>query len=128
MHADMQAPPAQAGTTWRPATDHVHDVDLDEAGAASAATVFGLLSDPTRLAVVWHLRTGERSVNELARLVDRPAPAVSQHLARLRLSRLVSTRKDGTTVHYRLESTHVGNLVVDALSHAQHTQDERVPR
>jgi ArsR family transcriptional regulator, zinc-responsive transcriptional repressor len=97
-------------------------VVLDDAGAASATAVFRLLSDATRLALVWHLRGGEHSVNELAQLVDRPAPAVSQHLARLRLSQLVGTRKDGTTVYYRLESSHVGRLVVDALSHAQHTR------
>jgi DNA-binding transcriptional ArsR family regulator len=113
VHADTQvdAVPAQA---------HHHDVVLDAASAHDAAEVFRLLSDPTRLSLVWHLMARERSVNELAQLVGRPPPGVSQHLARLRTSGLVTTRRDGTTVHYRLADDHVGRLVVDALSHAQH--------
>lgn len=109
----------------RPAPDldvHDHVVTVDEEGAVAAAAVFRLLADPTRLSLLWHLREGERSVNELARLVDRPPPAVSQHLAKLRLSQLVSTRRSGTMVHYSLLSSHVGRLVVDALSHAQHVE------
>ena len=117
MSADMQA-----RTTPDPDV-HDHVVTLDEEGAVAAAAVFRLLADPTRLSLLWHLRERERSVNELAQLVDRPPPAVSQHLAKLRLSRLVSTRRTGTTVHYSLVSSHVGRLVVDALSHAQHAED-----
>jgi DNA-binding transcriptional ArsR family regulator len=106
-----------------PRQDHAHDVVLDDTGAESAAAVFRLLADPTRLSLVWHLREAEHSVTELAHLVDRPSPAVSQHLAKLRLARLVSTRRDGTTVWYRLDNEHVGRLVVDALSHAQHAEE-----
>lgn len=102
---------------------HEHDVVLDEPGAEQAATVFRLLADPTRLSLVWYLRDGERSVNELATLVERPSPGVSQHLAKLRLAQLVSTRREGTTVWYRLDNDHVGRLVVDALSHAQHAEE-----
>lgn len=115
MYADKQAE----------ATDHLfrgHDVVLDDASAGAAVDVFRLLADPTRLSLIWHLRDSERSVNELAHLVDRPSPAVSQHLAKLRLARLVSTRRDGTTVCYRLDNEHVGRLVVDALSHSQHAE------
>ena len=101
---------------------HEHDVVLDGPGAEQAATVFALLADPTRLSLVWYLRDGERSVGELASLVARPSPAVSQHLAKLRLAQLVSTRRAGTTVWYRLDNDHVGRLVVDALSHAQHAR------
>ncbi len=85
--------------------------------------MFALLSDPTRLSLVWHLRADERSVTELAQLVSRPAASVSQHLAKLRLSGLVATRREGTTVHYRLADEHVGRLVVDALSHGQHSDE-----
>lgn len=114
MHADTQ--PRTAG-------GHDHEALLDEGRAGAAATVFRLLADPTRLSLVWFLRDGERSVNELASLVERPAPAVSQHLAKLRLARLVRTRREGTTVWYRLRTDHVGHLVVDALSHAEHAEE-----
>lgn len=98
-----------------------HDLDqLDDRAAEVAAEVFGLLSDPTRLALLWQLRDTERPVNELAELVSRPSPAVSQHLAKLRLAHLVATRREGTSVFYRLDNGHVRQLVVDGLSHAQH--------
>jgi len=117
VRADMQV---------RPRTGpHRHDVVLDEPGAEAASVVFRLLSDPTRLSLVWYLRDGERSVNELAALVERPSPAVSQHLAKLRLAQLVSTRREGTTVFYRMDTVHVGRLVVDALSHTQHAEEPR---
>ncbi len=102
---------------------HAHDVALDDKGAEAAAAVFRLLADATRLSLVWHLSDGERSVNQLAELVDRPAAAVSQHLAKLRLAKLVSTRRAGTTVWYRLDNDHVGRLVLDALSHTQHAEE-----
>jgi len=57
-------------------------------------------------------------VNQLAATVDKPAAGVSQHLAKLRMGRLVRTRRDGTQVLYRLESPHVRQLVEDAVFHA----------
>ncbi len=60
------------------------------------------------------------SVNELAEHVGKPAPSVSQHLAKLRMARLVRTRRDGTTIFYSLENDHVRQLVIDAVYNAEH--------
>ena len=77
--------------------------------------VFRMLADATRVQVLWALVDRECSVNELAERVGKPAPSVSQHLAKLRMARLVRTRRDGTTVFYRLENDHVRQLVTDAV-------------
>ncbi len=82
--------------------------------------VFRMLADATRVRVLWALTSGELSVNELADLVGKPAPSVSQHLAKLRMARLVRTRRDGTTVYYSLENEHVEQLVTDAVYNAEH--------
>ncbi|MGH3954062.1 ArsR/SmtB family transcription factor [Mycobacteroides salmoniphilum] len=82
--------------------------------------VFRMLADATRVRVLWALTGGELSVNELADLVGKPAPSVSQHLAKLRMARLVRTRRDGTTVYYSLENEHVEQLVTDAVHNAEH--------
>lgn len=79
-----------------------------------------MLADGTRLELLWALLDDELSVNELAAEVGRPAAGVSQHLAKLRMARLVRTRKQGTQVFYRVENEHVGQLVQDALHHAEH--------
>jgi DNA-binding transcriptional ArsR family regulator len=69
---------------------------------------------------LWALLDGERPVNELADAVGKPASGVSQHLAKLRMARLVSTRRQANQVFYRIESEHVRQLVADAIYQAEH--------
>ncbi|WP_343575504.1 metalloregulator ArsR/SmtB family transcription factor [Mycobacterium sp.] len=82
--------------------------------------VFRMLADPTRVRLLWALTGGELSVSELAKRVGKPAPSVSQHLAKLRMARLVCTRREGTTIFYSLENEHVSQLVADAVFNAEH--------
>lgn len=82
--------------------------------------VFRMLSDATRVNLLWLLLDGEQSVNELAAALGRPQTGVSQHLAKLRMARLVQTRRQGAQVFYRIESDHVRQLVEDAVHHAEH--------
>ena len=85
-----------------------------------AVEVFRLLADATRVRLLSVLRDGELSVNDLAERVAKPQAAVSQHLAKLRMGRMVTTRRQGNQVFYRLANDHVRTLVVDALHHAEH--------
>ncbi|WP_280467381.1 ArsR/SmtB family transcription factor [Nocardia cyriacigeorgica] len=82
--------------------------------------IFRMLADGTRIRVLWALTSGERSVNELAEYVEKPAASVSQHLAKLRMARLVRTRREGTTVYYSIENAHVRQVVIDAIHNAEH--------
>jgi len=82
--------------------------------------VFRMLADATRVQLLWALVDVELSVNDLAERVGKPAPSVSQHLAKLRMARLVRTRREGTQVFYRLENDHVRQLVTDAVFNAEH--------
>lgn len=79
-----------------------------------------MLADATRVHVLWSLVGQEMSVNDLAQHVGKPAPAVSQHLAKLRMARLVRTRREGNTIFYALENEHIGQLVTDAVFNAEH--------
>ncbi len=82
--------------------------------------MFKLLADPTRLRIVWALVHGEHSVNDLATHVDAQPAAVSQHLMKLRLARVVTTRRDGNRIYYSAGDHHVGRLAEEAIFHAQH--------
>jgi DNA-binding transcriptional ArsR family regulator len=82
--------------------------------------VFRMLADPTRVQLLWSLADREMSVNNLAARVGKPAPSVSQHLAKLRMAHLVRTRREGTQMFYRLENDHVRQLVTDAVHNAEH--------
>lgn len=84
--------------------------------------VFSLLADATRVRIVLALRDAEElSVNHLADIVDKPATAVSQHLAKMRLARMVTTRQHGQRVFYRLADEHAIQLVTDAIFQAEHS-------
>lgn len=85
-----------------------------------------MLSDGTRLTLLWVLLHGEQSVSELAVTVGKAPASVSQHLAKLRMARLVQTRRQGNTIYYRLDSDHARQLVLDGVHHAQH-QGEGTP-
>ena len=54
-------------------------------------------------------------------LAAKPAASVSQHLAKLRMARLVRTRRQANQVFYRIENAHVRQLIEDAIYHAEHT-------
>jgi DNA-binding transcriptional ArsR family regulator len=60
-------------------------------------------------------------VSQLAEIADKSPAAVSQHLAKLRLARFVTTRQEGTRVFYRLENEHASKLVSDAIFQAEHS-------
>jgi DNA-binding transcriptional ArsR family regulator len=85
-----------------------------------AVEVFRMLSDATRVRLLWALLDGERPVNELAEAVGKAPAGVSQHLAKLRMARLVQTRRQANQIFYRVDNEHVGQLVEDAIYHAEH--------
>lgn len=86
-----------------------------------AAGVLQLLADRTRLGILALLASGgELAVGEIAERLERPVPAVSQHLAKLKGGNLVLTRREGTSIHYRLGGEHVSDLVANLLQHTEH--------
>lgn len=85
-----------------------------------AVEVFRMLADSTRVRMLWALLDGERPVNELAEAVDKAPAGVSQHLAKLRMARLVQTRRQANQVFYRVDNEHIEQLVEDAIYHAEH--------
>ncbi|MER6848634.1 metalloregulator ArsR/SmtB family transcription factor [Streptomyces flaveolus] len=94
---------------------------------ALAADLLALLGDRTRLTLLHALSDGEADVGTLTEVCGAARPAVSQHLARLRLAGLVSTRKDGRRVVYSLRDGHLRRLVGEALNVADHRLGGRPP-
>ncbi|PBC71107.1 ArsR family transcriptional regulator [Streptomyces sp. TLI_235] len=85
-----------------------------------AASVLALLADRTRLSLLERLGRGEADVTTLVEATGAARPSVSQHLAKLRLAGLVTTRKDGRRVVYSLRHGHLRRLVDEALNVADH--------
>ena len=84
--------------------DRLSDAEMDEmvANATAASNFLKAISHEGRLIILCHLASGEKSVGELERLLSARQAAVSQQLARLRLEGLVTARREGKTMFYRL--------------------------
>ena len=86
----------------------------------SLENIFKALADQTRLRILGLLRAGEICVCDIHGSLGVPQPTVSRHLAYLRKSGLVATRKEGLWVHYRLAELPdpVMQALLDAVTHA----------
>ena len=82
--------------------------------AEEVAATLAAMANPKRLLVMCTLLAGEKSVSELAEIVQLSPAALSQHLSKMRALRLVSTRRDAQTIYYSLASTEV-QAVLDTL-------------
>lgn len=71
------------------------------------AQVCKAIADPKRLLIINELRDRELSVGDLCEALDLTQSNASQHLAVLRDRRVVTTRRSGTSVFYRLNGTKV---------------------
>jgi DNA-binding transcriptional ArsR family regulator len=78
--------------------------------------VFRALADSTRRAIFERLTRGEAAVKDLTARFDVSQPAISQHLATLRSAGLVSERREGRLVYYRVEPAGLRPLI-DWLAH-----------
>lgn len=79
--------------------------------AQKASELMKTLGHKDRLMVLCHLSSGEKSVGELAGLLDIPQSPLSQHLARMRKEDLVSTRRDAQTIYYSIASKDAARIV-----------------
>lgn len=79
-----------------------------------------MLADPTRVRILWSLRTGPCDVATLAGVAGCSPTVASQHLSKLRLAGLVQGTRDGRQVFYQLRGGHVRNLLQEAMFHADH--------
>lgn len=82
-----------------------------------AAETFRMLSSSTRLLIMWHLVHRESDVTGLAEASGASVQAVSQHLAKLRLAGLVSSRREGRRIVYLVDDPHVVTMVSEIFDH-----------
>jgi ArsR family transcriptional regulator len=87
---------------------------LFEPAIREVARVFKLLSDETRLRILFYLaQSGELHVTDLCHRLGQSQPAVSHHLALLRVSGLIESRREGKHNFYSICADHFGKLLSD---------------
>jgi ArsR family transcriptional regulator len=87
------------------------DLARFEAKAAAAAHLLKALANEHRLMILCKLAEGELSVGDLVAAIGLSQSALSQHLAKLRADRLVTTRRDAQTIYYRLASADAARVL-----------------
>lgn len=100
-----ETPPSDEASSRLPVFDAnmcAEDMDRMMQNAQRASNFLKAISHEGRLMILCHLASGEKSVTELEELLSARQAAVSQQLSRLRLEGLVTPRRDGKAIYYRL--------------------------
>ena len=108
-------------TSKRTADTNGHSMEtmpeVSEHAVRELAQVFKLLSDETRLRILFYLaQNNELHVTDLCTRLGQSQPAVSHHLALLRVSGLIESRREGKHNFYSVRSEHFGEMLKDLLS------------
>jgi DNA-binding transcriptional ArsR family regulator len=102
---------------------NVHQLpDLDVDTATTVAAALQALAHPGRLRILAMLESGPASVGRLTEALNMEQSAVSHQLRLLREGGFVISERDGRHMLYRLHDNHVGELIEQALSHAEHVR------
>src|SRR3954468_4593945 len=95
--------------------------EVSDQSVRELAQVFKLLSDETRLRILFYLALspdGELHVTDLCNRLGQSQPAVSHHLALLRVSGLIESRREGKHNFYTVRTEHFGELLLSLFSAA----------
>ncbi len=86
---------------------------MDQVKSLDSAIVCLLkaLSNERRINILWALKDGEMCVSELEKQIDLSQSALSQHLAKLRSSNLVKTRRDAQNIYYAISEDSVKDVL-----------------
>ena len=79
--------------------------------ASAVNQVFKAIADPTRREILRMLRKEEMTAGELAERFDMTKPSMSHHFAVLKAADLVTTRREGQTIWYALNTTVVEDVM-----------------
>lgn len=99
------------------AVERVRAELLSDEEAFLLAETFKVLSDPTRVKILYALSKSELCVCDLSALLGMRESAVSHHLRLLRALKLVKYRKEGRMAYYSLDDEHIERLFRQGLEH-----------
>lgn len=87
--------------------------------------IFKMISDPTRLSILFLLQKEELSVGAIAQSLNMEQSAISHQLKTLRTSRLVKSKRAGKNMIYSLDDLHVFSILEQVLTHIEEQEQEK---
>lgn len=91
---------------------------------AQVVSFYKVLSDETRLRILYALKEHELCAGDIAVLLDMTKSAVSHQLAVMRKMHQIKSRRDGKNVFYSLDDEHIVDILEEAMVHMVHTGQE----
>ena len=92
---------------------------IDENTLYDVAELFKNFADSTRIRILNCLNNKERSVSEIASLLNMNQSAISHQLRFLKNSKLIKNRREGKVIYYSLDDDHVHNIISQGIEHVQ---------
>jgi ArsR family transcriptional regulator len=102
-------------TLVRDACGHMPDDDTTR----KLSDFFSVLSDPTRLRILWAIGEEEVCVCCISEALGMSVSAVSHQLRTLRQARLVKARREGRNIYYSLDDRHIKTMLDNTLEHME---------
>ncbi|RPA56879.1 ArsR family transcriptional regulator [Aerococcus agrisoli] len=90
---------------------------IDKESIQSISKLFKVISDPTRLSILFLLQKEELSVGNIVLALDMEQSAISHQLKTLKDARLVKSRREGKSMLYSLDDLHVFSILEQVLTH-----------
>lgn len=97
----------------------IHSELSKDSTIQALAELFGILADPTRLRILSVLQDSELPVTDIAGQVGISISAISHQLRLLKTMKLVKYRKQGKSVFYSLDDSHIEQLIAVAKEHVE---------
>ena len=92
---------------------------IEENTLYDVAELFKNFADSTRIRILYSLIDNERSVSEIASLLNMNQSAISHQLRILKNSKLIKNRRSGKTIYYSLDDDHVYNIIFQGIEHIE---------
>lgn len=94
-------------------------VMLDTHIEQDVAQLFKAFSNPTRIKIIFALKSGPLTVSEICDTIQMSQSAISHQLKELKMARLVTFHKRGREISYQLDDEHVHDIFDLAIEHVK---------
>ena len=96
---------------------------LDQNSIHAVSKLFKIISDPTRISILFLLQQQELSVGAITIALEMEQSAISHQLRTLKEARLVKARREGKTIFYSRDDIHVFSILEQVLTHVKEIED-----
>lgn len=93
--------------------------EISENTLYDVAELFKVFGDSTRIRILYSLYDNEKSVNEIASILNMTQSAISHQLKLLKINKLIKNRRDGKTIYYSLDDSHIFNIINQGIKHCK---------